>query len=146
MRDRLAVCAGIAVLTLLSYFEFPGHTFLGSDTLIYIPMLQHLWDPSSQTQDLIATKPHLSFTLYDEITIALRWIAHSSFKAVLTAQQLIFRACEILGVYLLAASFPLSRRMAMLVAALFTFGATIVGPAVLTFEYETVPRGFSMGL
>ncbi len=146
MRDRLAVCAAIAALTLLSYFEFPGHTFLGSDTQIYIPMLQHLWDPSSLARDLIATKPHLSFTLYDEITIALRWITHSSFKAVLTAQQLIFRACEILGVYLLAASFPLSRRMAMLVAALFTLGATIAGPAVLTFEYEPVPRGFAIGL
>jgi hypothetical protein len=146
MRDRFAIWAGIAALTLLSYFQFPGHTFLGSDTQIYIPMLQHLWDPSSLTRDLIATKPHLSFTLYDEITIALRWLTHSSFKAVLIAQQLIFRACEILGVYLLATSFPLSRRMAMLVAALFTLGATIVGPAVLTFEYEPVPRGFAIGL
>jgi Domain of unknown function (DUF6798) len=146
MRDRLAVCAGIAALTLLSYFQFPGHTFLGSDTQIYVPMLQHLWDPSSLGRDLIATKPHLSFTLYDEITIALRWVTHSSFKAVLIAQQLVFRACEILGVYLLAASFPLARRMAMLVAALFTLGATIVGPAVLTFEYEPVPRGFAIGL
>ncbi len=146
MGDRLAVCAGIAALTLLSYFQFPGHTFLGSDTQIYIPMLQHLWDPSSLARDLVASKPHLSFTLYDEITIALRWITHSSFKAVLIAQQLIFRACEILGVYLLAASFPLARRMAMLVAALFTLGATIAGPAVLTFEYEPVPRGFAIGL
>jgi len=146
MRDRLAICAGIAALTLLSYFEFPGHTFLGSDTQIYIPLLQHLWDPSSLAQDLIATKPHLSFTLYDEITVALRWITHSSFKAVLIAQQLVFRACEILGVYLLAASFPLARRMAMLAAALFTLGATIAGPAVLTFEYEPVPRGFAIGL
>jgi hypothetical protein len=146
MRDRLAICAGIAALTLLSYFQFPGHTFLGSDTQIYIPMLQHLWDPSSLARDLVATKPHLSYTLYDEITIALRWITHSSFKTVLIAQQLVFRACEILGVYLLAASFPLARRMAMLVAALFTLGATIVGPAVLTFEYEPVPRGFAIGL
>ncbi len=146
MLDRFAVCAGIAALTLLSYFQFPGHTFLGSDTQIYVPMLQHLWDPSSLARDLVATKPHLSFTLYDEITIALRWITQSSFQAVLTAQQLIFRACEILGVYLLAASFPLARRMAMLVAALFTLGATIAGPAVLTFEYEPVPRGFAIGL
>jgi hypothetical protein len=146
MRDRLAICAGIAALTLLSYFQFPGHTFLGSDTQIYLPMLQHLWDPSSLARDLVATKPHLSFTLYDEIAIALRWITRSSFQAVLIAQQLIFRACEILGVYLLAASFPLARRMAMLVAALFTLGATIAGPAVLTFEYEPVPRAFAIGL
>jgi hypothetical protein len=43
-------------------------------------------------------------------------------------------------------SFPLRRTMAMLVAAFFTLGATIVGPAVLVFEYEPVPRAFAVGL
>ena len=146
MRDRLAVGAAIVALTLLSYFQFPGHTYLGSDTQIYVPMLEHIWDSSALTHDLVATKPHLAFTLYDEIAIALRWITHSSFRAVLIGQQFLFRALEIFGVYLLAASFPLARRMAMLVAAFFTLGATIVGPAVLIFEYEPVPRAFAVGL
>ncbi len=146
MRDRLAIAAGIAALTFLSYFQFPGHTWLASDTQIYVPMLEHIWNPSALAHDLVATKPHLAFTLYDEIAIALRWITHSSFKTVLTAEQFVFRASEIFGVFLLAASFPLTRRLAMLVAALFTLGATIVGPAVLTFEYEPVPRAFSIGL
>jgi hypothetical protein len=146
MRDRLAVGAAIAVLTLLSYFQFPGHTYLGSDTQIYVPMLERIWDPSVLSRDLVATKPHLTYTLYDEITIALRWITRSSFHAVLVGQQLLFRWCEILGVYLLALSFPLARRMALLVAAMFTLGATIVGPAVLTLEYEPVPRAFAVGL
>jgi len=146
MRDRLAVAAAVIALTLLSYFQFPGHTYLGSDTQIYVPMMEHIWDPSALTRDLVATKPHLAFTLYDEIAIALRWITHSSFKAVLIGQQFVFRALEILGVYLLALSFPLARRMAMLVAAFFTLGATIVGPAVLVFEYEPVPRAFAVGL
>jgi hypothetical protein len=146
MPERLAVALAIIALTLLSYFQFPGHTYLGSDTQIYVPMLEHIWDQSALTRDLVATKPHLSFTLYDEIAIALRWLTHSSFQAVLVGQQLLFRALEILGVYLLAASLPLARRMAMLVAALFTLGATIVGPAVLTFEYEPVPRAFAVGL
>src|SRR5215831_3424969 len=146
MRDRLAIGAGILALTLLSYFQFPGHTYLGSDTQIYVPMLEHIWDPTALTNDLVATTPHLSFTLYDEITIALRWITHSSFHAVLVAQQLLFRALQIFGVYLLALSLPLARRMAMLVAALFSLGATIAGPAVLTLEYEPVPRAFAVGL
>ncbi|HYL79013.1 MAG TPA: DUF6798 domain-containing protein [Bryobacteraceae bacterium] len=146
MRDRLAVGAAIIALTILSYFQFPGHTYLGSDTQIYVPMLEHIWDSSALTHDLVATKPHLAYTLYDEIAIALRWITHSSFRAVLIGQQFIFRALEILGVYLLTASFPLARRMAMLVAAFFTLGATIVGPAVLIFEYEPVPRAFAVGL
>ena len=146
MRDRLAVAAAVIALTLLSYFQFPGHTWLGSDTQIYVPMLEHIWDPSALTRDLVATKPHLAYTLYDEIAIALRWITHSSFKAVLIGQQFVFRALEILGVYLLALSFPLTKRMAMLVTAFFTLGATIVGPAVLIFEYEPVPRAFAVGL
>jgi hypothetical protein len=145
MRDRLAIGAAIIALTFLSYFQFPGHTYLGSDTQIYVPMLEHIWDPSALTRDLVATKPHLAYTLYDEIAIALRWLTHSSFRAVLIAQQLLFRALQILGVYLLALSFPLARGKA-LVAALFALGATIAGPAVLTFEYEPVPRAFAVGL
>jgi hypothetical protein len=146
MRDRFAIGAAILALTLLSYFQFPGHTYLGSDTQIYVPMMEHIWDPSALTHDLVAPKPHLSYTLYDEIAIALRWVTHSSFQAVLTAQQLVFRALQILGVYLLALSFPLARAKALVVAALFTLGATIAGPAVLTFEYEPVPRAFAVGL
>jgi uncharacterized protein DUF6798 len=146
MRDRLAIGAAIIALTLLSYFQFPGHTYLGSDTQIYVPMLEHIWDSSALTRDLVAPKPHLAYTLYDEIAIALRWVTHNSFQAVLTAQQLLFRALQILGVYLLALSFPLARGKALVVAALFTLGATIAGPAVLTFEYEPVPRAFAVGL
>jgi hypothetical protein len=36
--------------------------------------------------------------------------------------------------------------MALLVAAVSSLGATIIGPAVLTVEYEPVPRGFAIGL
>ncbi len=146
MRARLAVGAAVIALTFLSYFQFPGHTYLGSDTQIYVPMLEHIWDASTLAHDLVAPKPHLSFTLYDEIAIALRWLTHSSFQTVLVAQQFLFRALQILGVYLLALSFPLERVKALLVAALFALGATIVGPAVLTFEYEPVPRAFAVAL
>jgi len=146
MRDRLAIAAGILALTLLSYFQFPGHTYLASDTEIYVPMLEHIWDPSSLVNDPVASKPHLAYTLYDEIAISLRWLTGRSFQAVLTGQQLVFRAAQILGVFLLAGSLPLTRTMSMLVASLFTLGATIVGPAVLTFEYEPVPRAFAVGL
>src|SRR5205823_5135502 len=34
MRERLAVGGAIAALTLLSYFQFPGHTYLQADTQI----------------------------------------------------------------------------------------------------------------
>lgn len=146
MRGRLAVGCCIIALTILGFFAIPGHTFLLSDTQIYIPMLEHIWDPTTYAHDLVATKPHLSFTLYDEIAIALRWLTHTSFETVLVAQQLLYRALQIFGIYLLASSFPLSRAMALLVAAVSSLGATIVGPAILTIEYEPVPRGFAIAL
>src|SRR5271156_4524602 len=99
MRDRVAIGAGILVLTLLSFFQFPGHMYLQSDTQIYAPMLEHIWDFSVLARDPVAIKPHLAFTLYDEISIALRWISRAPFQTVLVAQQLVFRFCEILGVY-----------------------------------------------
>ncbi|MGI8744014.1 MAG: hypothetical protein ACR2NN_15845 [Bryobacteraceae bacterium] len=146
MGGRLAVGCSIFVLTLLGFFVFPGHTYLQSDTQIYVPMIEHIWDPSTFPQDLVATKPHLSYTLYDEISIALRWVTRASVQSVLTTQQLLFRALQILGIYLLASAFPLARWMALLVAAICSLGATIVGPAILTIEYEPVPRGFALGL
>lgn len=145
-RGRLAVSCAILALTLVGFFVFPGHTYLGSDTQIYVPMLEHIWDPTTFTLDLVATKPHLSYTLYDEIAISLRWLSRSSFENALIAQQLLYRAVQILGIYLLASAFPLTRVMALFVAAICSLGATIAGPAVLLIEYEPVPRGFALGL
>ncbi len=145
-RQRAAVVAVIAALTLLGFLQFPGHTWLQQDTQIYMPMLERIWDPSALQRDLIASKPHLSFTIYDESAIALRWATGMTFEALLLAEQIVFRALELLGAYLLARSFDLSRPAAALTVACFGLGATIAGPAVLTFEYEPVPRGFALGL
>ena len=64
--------AALAVLTLtsLSFFLFPGHTILQADTQIYIPILDHMADPSLFTNDMMATRPHVAFTLYDEARAA----------------------------------------------------------------------------
>src|SRR5258708_40120150 len=96
-RSHLAVALAIILLALLTYFQFPGHTYLISDTQIYVPMLEHIWDPSVLAGDIAATRPHLSYTLYDEIAIALRWLTHSSLEFALTIQQLVFRALGIWG-------------------------------------------------
>src|ERR1700753_318027 len=66
--------AAIIGLTLLGFFQFPGHTYLQQDTQIYIPILEHLWDGSVLSQDLLVQRPHVAFTLYDELALALRWI------------------------------------------------------------------------
>lgn len=143
---KLGVAASVIALTLLGYFLLPGHTYLQSDTQVYLPILEHLHDPSVLGRDLLAQEPHVSFTIYDEAALWLRRLTGLGFREVLTLEQLIFRALGILGVYLLGSALGLSTRAALLVAALFSLGATIAGPAVLVFEYEPVPRGFAIPL
>jgi hypothetical protein len=145
-RPLWAVLAVAAAITLLGYFVFPGHTFLYSDTQIYIPILERFWDPLLYENDPVATKPHVTYTIYDEATLALRRILGGEFARALTAQQLVFRFCGIVGAWLLAGALGLGTRMALLAASIYGLGATIAGPAVLTFEYEPVPRGFASGL
>ena len=142
----LLVAAAIVFLTLLGFFTFPGRTFLQSDTQIYMPILEHFWDQSVFGRELLAKDPHVSFTIYDETAIALRRVTGLDFHGVLLAQQLVFRALGLLGIYLIATSLGLRLRSALLVTAVFSLGATILGPAVLTIEYEPVPRGFAVPL
>jgi hypothetical protein len=146
MRRHLFVAVSIAVLTLTGYFQFPGHTYLQSDSQIYVPMLERFWDPAVLGRDFMVQRPHMAFTIYDEVALALRRLTGLGFQEVLTVQQLIFRALGLLGVFLIAASLKLGVRMSLLVTAIFALGATIGGPTVLTIEYEPVPRGFALPL
>lgn len=146
MRNRLGIASVVAVLTALTYFIFPGHTYLQQDTQIYLPMLDKLMDPSLYTRELLTSHPHMAWTLYDEVTVALRRMTGLGFEQVLTLQQLLFRALGIWGVFLIGTSLGFTRRLSLFVAALFSLGATIAGPSVLTFEYEPVPRGFAVPL
>ncbi len=69
---RWFIAAAIVCLTLLGFFRFPGHTFLQSDTQIYLPILERLWDSSVFGRELLALDPHVSFTIYDEMALTLR--------------------------------------------------------------------------
>jgi hypothetical protein len=143
---RRQLGAWIILLTILSYWQFPGHAYFSSDTLIYIPMMEHLWDPTLLKNDLLATHHYLAFTLYDEIALFLRRLTTLDFHAVLILQQWIFRSLAILGVYLLARGLELSNRMAVLVTGIFSLGSTIVGPSLSSLELEPVPRAFAFPL
>jgi hypothetical protein len=140
---RLWLGSAILGITLLNFFQFPGHTWLQSDTQIYMPILEHMSDASVLQKDLIAQHPHVAFTLYDESAIALRKITSLDFRQVLQSEQFVCRAMGIWGVYLIATALGLADLPALIVAAVFSLGATIMGPAVLVFEYEPVPRGFA---
>ncbi len=147
MRTSWAAGATIAVLVACGYLFFPGHTYLHSDTQIYIPILEHMRDPSVFTKDIVALRPHVSFTIYDEMARGLRAvIGAADFRTVLHAQQLVFRFCGLMGVFLVGQALGFPWRMALLLASVYGLGATIIGPSVLIHEYEPVPRGFAGGL
>lgn len=142
------VWIGAAVLgiTLLNFFQFPGHTWLQQDTQIYVPILEHIWNPPVLRRDLVAAHPHVAFTLYDEAAVAVRKVTGLDFRQVLQGAQFVSRALGIWGVYLIASALGLSDLLALMVAAVYSLGAFITGPAVLVFEYEPVPRGFAAPL
>lgn len=133
-------------VVLANFFWFPGTTWLQSDTQIYVPIFEHLEYPAHFQKDLAAAHPHVAFTIYDEVTLALARWTDLDYGGVLQMQQMVFRACGIAGVYLLAGAAGLPAAGAFFVAAAFGLGAVVNGPSVLTFEYEPVPRGFALML
>jgi hypothetical protein len=142
----LAVAAGIVLLTALTWLEFPGHTWLQQDTQIYAPILEHLRDPAVLRRDLLVASPQVSFTLYDEVARGLQGVSGLGFREVLEGQQFVTRALGIWGLYLMATALGLSAPASLLVAAIISLGATIGGPAVLSFEIEPDPRGLAVPL
>ena len=46
----LATAAVCVALALLTFFQFPGHTWLQQDSQIYVPILEHLRDPTRSAQ------------------------------------------------------------------------------------------------
>jgi hypothetical protein len=143
---NLAVTAGILALTALTWFEFPGHTWLQQDTQIYAPILEHLRDPAVLRRDILVERPHVSFTLYDETARGTARITGLGFREVLEGEQIVTRALGIWGLYLMAAALGLSAPASLLVAGIVSLGATIGGPAVLSFEIEPDPRAFAVPL
>ena len=134
------------LLSILSYLEFPGNAWLQQDTQIYTPILEHQWDSSVLASDILVRHPHVAFTIYDETALALRWVTHLDFHTVLTGLTILLRALGLWGVFLIATSLGLNAQSAAVVTLLWSLGATIIGPAVLTVEYEPVPRGFAVPL
>lgn len=140
------VCIGLAAFTWLGFNYFPGHTYLQADTQVYLPILERISSPGFLARDIVATHPHVSFTIYDEVTLGLRKVAHQAFERALIEQQLLYRAAALLGVYLLATAIGTTPAYAFAIAAFSNLGATLLGPAVSTVEYEPIPRAFAFAL
>ncbi len=136
----------LAWVAAASVLVFPGRTYLHSDTQIYVPLFEHLENTALLQRELIVEGAHLSYTLYDEVTLALRKLSGLDWEWVLLAQQLFFRFVGAVGALLLARSAGLSERASIFVSGVVWLGAFVYGPAVNTTEYEPVPRGFAVPL
>jgi len=145
-RERVLVFAALVALTLTGFFFFPGHTWLQSDTQIYIPIFEHLDDPSALKMDPVAIRPHVSWTIFDETARGLHALTGAGYREILASEQIASRFFGLLGVFLLAHSCGIGTAGALFVSAMFGLGAVVNGPAVLTFEYEPIPRGFALML
>ena len=146
MRRVLLLSLGILVVTWLEFQYFPGHTYLQSDTQIYLPILERLDTPGFLSRDLVAVNPHVTYTIYDEVTLFLHEVAHLSFERALVSQQILYRVAGVWGVFLIAETTGIGDVLAFTLAALVNLGAALLGPAVLLVEYEPVPRAFAFGL
>lgn len=144
--STIAVAAALALLLIGGFFCFPGHTYLQSDTQIYMPILDRLADPTLYANDPVALRPHVAYTIYDEAALLLRRVTGLDFERVLQLQQLIYRYAGLVGAFLLGRACGLTAPWAVLFASFFGLGATIAGPAVLIAEYEPVPRGYAVPL
>src|SRR5260370_8512355 len=135
----LATAAVCAALALLTYFQFPGHTWLQQDSQIYVPILEHLRDPAVLRNDILVQHPHVAFTLYDETALALRPVTGAGFPEVLAPQQIVTRALGIWGLLLMAEALGLAFAPSILVAALCPPGAFLPPPPPLSFAYDPTP-------
>ena len=145
-RPHLATAAALGAFTLLTFFQFPGHTWLQQDSQIYVAMLEHLDNPATLSRDLMCVHPHVKWTAFDEIARALHAISGLSYHAVFDLQLLVFRLLGLMGIFLLAGSAGVNRIGAIFVSCLFGLGMSVGGPEILTIEYEAVPRGFALML
>lgn len=146
IRIELRYWVLLALLAAASALVFPGRTYLQSDTQIYIPLFEHLKDPSLLQRELILEGAHLSYTIYDEVTLALNRWTGLDFEWVLLAQQCLFRFVGTVGAFLLARACGLSSWASWVVSGVVWMGAFVYGPAIITTEYEPVPRGYAVGL
>ncbi len=144
--STLLVAASLIAINCLGYFVFPGHSYLGSDTQIYLPMLERIWDPSLLGKDLIAVNPHVSYTIYDELAVFTRTVTGMGFDRVLPAIHFLFRLAGIYGIFLIFKAWAFHSIPSLFGTAIFALGSFVHGPSVMIWELEPVPRSMALPL
>lgn len=145
MRRALLIFLGLASVTYLEFCYFPGHSYLEGESQIFVPVLERLDAPGFLSRDLLAVSPHLTYTLYDEITLFLHRFTRQSLESVLLAQLLLSRAAALSGIFLLILSTGFSAGYALFLSALINLGAALPGINELLIGREPVPHVLAFG-
>ena len=135
----------LVALALLSYFQYPGHIYLQSDTQIYVPMFERFRDPSLLGRDPMVTRAHTAYTLYDEWVRATARVTGLDFEGALGILHVLIRVTLLAGIFLIARAMGVSEALAVACAGIYALGGLVAGPSVLLVEYEPVPRAFALG-
>ncbi|MDQ2711779.1 MAG: hypothetical protein M3Y24_06000 [Acidobacteriota bacterium] len=146
MWRALAVFLTLLLVAWAEFQFYPGHTYLGSTSQLYVPILEHLATPGYLSRDLIATHPNVTYTVYDEITLFLHEAGRLDFAAALAGQQFVCRLAGVFGMFLLARAARLNDWFSVAVTALFNAGTFLPGLNVALIDPEPVPRAFAFGL
>ncbi len=145
MRRALLLFLGFAAVTYLEFRYFPGHSYLGGESQVFVPMLERLDAPGFLSRDLVAVSPHLTYTIYDEAALFLHRLTRHDFEVVLLAQLLLSRVAALLGIFLLILSTGLNAGYALALSAFVNLGAALPGMDELLIGREPVPHVLAFG-
>src|SRR5512140_2771998 len=87
----------LAVLAILGFFVYPGHTFLESDSQIFMPVVLHRVNPTLFSGDIMISGTHTAYTVWDELLLGVHRVTGGQFESVLFVLQMVFRFAGMLG-------------------------------------------------
>ena len=145
MRRALVVFFALCLIVWLEFAYFPGHTYLGSASQVYIAALEHLQQPGFLSRDLAAAHPNFGLTAYDELTLLLAHVTHLGIERVLAIEHFLSRAAGLFGLFLLARSLGLKIWHSAAVASVLNLGTYLGGAEIWLFGPEPVPRVLATG-
>jgi hypothetical protein len=144
--SSLVVFLALIALAVIGLLYFPGTQYLTSDTQIYVPLLEHRYDPTVLTKDPLVHYPHLGLSLYDEIVTGIRRVTGWDVHTVVYLHQVFFRLVQLFAAYWIALGIGCGRWHSLWIAAMVEATAFVSGPSVMVVEYDAVPRGYTFSL
>lgn len=142
---RVLLMVGLLACASIEFLFYPGHSYLQGESQLLVPMLERLQFPGLLSRDLVATHPVLRYTAYDETTLALVRVGHSSLERALAWQLFGARLAALVGAFLLASACGAGRFTSLAVAGIAGLGSALPAISIFTSDSEPVPYAIALG-